>query len=256
MAYKCLFMDNDIYTAQDVNDALSNIVSGGVLGYPFGSGAMADLNSAIAELANGGVNYRGTACLVVNDGGTYKISEGAAIMNDGAQIVFDSDGYEITHETGIKQYVYLERDVLHNTINVIVSAQGGGQDTIPLAEIGANGAVTDKRRFASAKLSVFAEPKNIGITKRISNDNSVIPSGQSFDVDIGFNGWEYIVYESGNSWGCIKLLDGSSTQQFPIRNSDGYADSSNRVTRNNSILHFENISDRNSSGFDVEIEVR
>ena len=97
MAYKCLFMDDDIYTAQDVNDALSNIVSGGICGYPFSANALADLNTAVAELVNGGINYKGTDCLLVNAGGIYKISEGVCIMNDGTQIVFDVDGYEITH---------------------------------------------------------------------------------------------------------------------------------------------------------------
>ena len=86
MAYKCLFMDNDVYTAQDVNDAISNIASGGICGYPFGNSALSDLNAAIAELANGGTDYKGTSCLLVNDGGTYKISEGTCIMNDGSQM--------------------------------------------------------------------------------------------------------------------------------------------------------------------------
>ena len=63
MAYKCLFMDNGVYTAQDVNDAFSNIISGGVSGYPLGLNAVADLNGAIAELVSGGVNYHGTDCL-------------------------------------------------------------------------------------------------------------------------------------------------------------------------------------------------
>ena len=145
---------------------------------------------------------------------------------------------------------------MHNTINVVVADQSGGQDTIPLAEIAANGDITDRRCFASAKLSLSAEPKNIGITKHISSGGSTMSSGYSFDVDIGFNGWEYIIFAVGSSWGCINLTDGSSTHEFPTRNSDGHTDSRNLVTRNGSVLHFENIADRNSSGIDVEIEVR
>ncbi len=257
MAYRCLFMDNEVYTAQDVNDAISNIVLGGVSGYPFGSSAISDLNTAIAELANGGTSYKGTSCLVVKDSGIYKISEGTCIMNDGSQIIFDLDGYEITPNIGVKQYVYLERDVLHNTINVVVADESGGQDTIPLAEIEENGNITDRRRFASASIALSAEPKNIGITKHISSGGSVMSSGASFDVDIGFNGWEYIIFATGSTWGCIKLTDGSSTRAFPTRNGDSsYPDSRNLVTRNGSVLHFENTSDRNSGSIDVEIEVR
>lgn len=254
MAYKCLFMDNDIYTAQDVNDAISNIISGGVSGYPFGGNALEDLNAAIAELANGGTSYKGTSCLVVNDSGIYKISEGTCIMNDGSQIIFDLDGYEITPKIGVKQYVYLERDVLHNTINVVVADESGGQDTIPLAEIEENGNITDRRRFASASIALSAEPKNIGITKHISRDS--LGAGASFDVDIGFNGWEYIVFNTGSSWGCIKLTDGSSTNSFPTKNLKGYTESRTRVTRNGSVLHFENVTDSGAFGYDVDIEVR
>ena len=138
-------------------------------------------------------------------------------MNDGSQIIFDLDGYEITPKIGVKQYVYLERDVLHNTINVVVADESGGQDTIPLAEIEENGNIRDRRRFASANIALSAEPKNIGITKHISRDS--LGAGASFDVDIGFNGWEYIIFETGSSWGCIKLTDGSSTSSFPTKNT-------------------------------------
>lgn len=255
MGYKCLFMDNGIYSAQDVNDAIGNIVSGGVTGYPFGNDALSDLNSAIEELINGGTEYKGTSCLVVNDSGTYKISAGACFMNDGSQIVFDEDGYEITHEAGEYEYVYLERDVLNNSINVVVSGESGGQDTIPLAEITAGGSILDRRRFAKAGVSLSAEPQNIGITKHISN------GGVSFDVDIGFNGWRYIIYKLTNSrgypnMGCLELLDGSSTTRFPIRNTDGYYDGRVTVTRNGSVLHFENSNIPPSTVYDIDIEVR
>ena len=252
MGYKCLFMDNDIYTAQDVNDTISNIISGGISNYPIGSNAISDLNSAIAELTQQGVQFMGTSCLVVNDGGTYKISEGACFMNDGSQIAFDEDGYEITHTPNRYEYVYLERDVLHNTINVVVSEESGGVDTVPIAEITANGAVLDRRRFAKAKISLTAEPQNIGITKHIEHQ------GGAFNVDIGFDGWKYIVFNLTNSrgysdMGCLELPDGSSTRRFPTRNTDGYYDSRTVVTRNGSVLHFEGTT---PIALDIDIEVR
>ena len=258
MAYRCLFMDNGVYNAQDVNDAISNIVLGGVSGYPFGSTAISDLNTAIAELANGGTNYKGTSCLVVNDDGTYKISEGTCIMNDGSQIIFDSDGYEINTELGVKQYVYLERDVLHNTINVVVSQQQGGQDTIPLAEIEENGNITDRRRFASSKISLSAEPNNISITRHIVHEQ--LYPRETFDFDIGFNGWKYLFCEvieySQRKMYAIKMLDGDEGI-IPYRTASEYADGVVRATRHGSVLHFENVTDRyTSKAYDIEIEVR
>lgn len=244
MAYKCLFMDSDVYTAQDVNDAISNIVSGGVSGYPFGSGAMADLNRAVTELANGGVGYKGTSCLVTKNGTTYKISEGVCIMNDGSQIIFDSNGYVLSVEPGVKQYVYLERDVMHNTINVIVSQNAGGQNTIPLAEIAANGNVTDRRRFATAKVSILAEPQNVSMVKRIRRTD--LDGNNS--IDIGFNGWKFLIYVHGSDLRVIELNDGQSKQShYSNVAGGGYT----MITRNGSVLSFTDISQ-----LDLEIEVR
>ena len=251
MAYKCLFMDNDIYTAQDVNDALSSIVSGGVSGYPFGNSAMAGLNTAIAELANEGIDYHGTSCQVINENGAYKVSEGACIMNDGSQIIFDSDGYVIETETGVTQYVYLERDVLHNTINVVVSETSGGQDTIPLAEIRANGTVIDRRKFAKARVSIMAEPQNISVTASIVYSSA---PGEPFAVDVGFNGWKYIICETDSKTFYIKLPDGEAVSGFPV---DRYSQSLVPVyiSRNGSVLTLTN----NASAmlnFNIEFELR
>ncbi len=255
MGYKCLFMDDSIYTAQDVNDAISGIISGGVSNYPLGIDAISDLNSAIAQMIGGGVQFMDTSCLVVNDGGTYKISAGACFMNDGSQIVFDEDGYGINHTPNKYEYVYLERDVLHNRINVVVSEESGGEGTVPLAEIDYYGTVFDRRRFAKAKISLTAEPQNIGVTKNITREQGTYGD---FDIDVGFNGWKYIVYELTNSrgyadMGCLEFPDGSSTRCFPFRNTDGAYDGSMIVTRNGSVLHFEN---PYGTEFDIDFEVR
>lgn len=254
MAYKCLFLDNEVYTAQDVNDAISHIASGGVSGYPLGNGAMTDLNAAISELTSGGTDYHGTSCLVVNDGGVYKISEGVCIMNDGTQIVFDNDGYAIELEDGVRQYVYLERDVLNNTINVAVSQNSGGQDTIPLAEIDANGNIFDRRRFAKAKVSLAAEPQNTGITKSISFE---INSGQSVAVDLGFAGWKYIIYYLNyyNKKIAFEFPDGTTMRNFPVGNNLPASYSEVAVTRNGSILEFEQTGG-NTCTYNIDIEVR
>ncbi len=248
MAYKCLFMDNDVYTAQDVNDAISNIVSDGICGYPFGNGAVSDLNSAIAELAGGGADYRGTDCLLVNDRGVYKISKGACIMNDGAQIIFDEDGYEINHETGTYEYVYLERDVLHNRINVVVSQQSGGQGTISIAEIKADGTILDRRRFAKANVSLLAEPQNISVKKRLTTAQLETDNV----VDFGFSGWKYLICQRGEGYIAIKVEDGETTYSIPNKNDTSDIGFPAAAVRYGSTLVFTRI----HPIMDVEIEVR
>ena len=252
MAYKCLFLDNDVYTAQDVNDAISNICADGVSGYPFGESALSDLNTAIAELAGQGVSYKGTSCLLVNSGGAYKISQGSAFMYDGTQIIFDSDGYEITPQAGVKQYVYLEHDVLHNTINVAVSASAGGQNTLPIAEIAANGEITDRRRFASANIGIMAEPKNISVTVHILKS---LPAYQSFSIDVGFNGWKFATGSIANGAHYFKIEDGTTINGFIARPINTHVISELSVTRNGSVLTIHN-SSASTIEFDIDIELR
>lgn len=252
MAYKCLFLDNDVYTAQDVNDAISNVCADGISGYPFGESALSGLNTAIAELAAQGVSYKGTSCLLVKVGTTYKISQGSAFMYDGTQIIFDSDGYEITPQTGVKQYVYLERDILHNTINVVVSQTAGGQDTVPVAEIAANGAITDRRRFASAKVGIAAEPANISVTAHITG---TVQPNQSVSVDVGFNGWKYAITQIAAGRQCYKIEDGETISGFSGTPSDTRVDYSLSVTRNGSVLTIQN-SSISTINMNIDYELR
>jgi len=253
MGYKCLFLDNEVYTAQDVNDALSNIASGGVSGYPLGSGALADLNAAVNELANGGVNYHGTSCLLVNDGGTYKISEGACIMNDGTQIIFDYEGYAIEHEAGVKEYVYLERDVLHNTVNVVVSQTQGGQDTILLAEIEADGTIKDRRRFAKAKVALSADPQNIGIVKSISN--VTLLGGNYIDLDFGFDGWKYLIFHQNLGPLSFLLEDGDAIDGIPVTKINNSLNYYLNASRNGSVVRIY-LSGNSSITFNIQVEAR
>ena len=261
MGFKCLFMDNSAYTAQDVNRAISNIISGGISNYPLGVNALSDLNSAVTEIANGGTQYIGTSCLVVKNGSIYKISEGACIMNDGSQIVFDANGMQIPRQNGVYEYVYLERDQVANTIKAVVSTTCGGQDTVPLAEIDTDGNIIDKRKFASAKIALSAEPKNIGITKRINHGR--LYSGDSFEFDTGFNGWKYIVYKfldrNDNTGGCVELEDGGQiVNQFPDSNVSTHGIMyATTVTRHGTVLRFVYTGSSSNSGIiNLEFELR
>ena len=140
MAYKCSFLDNQTYIAQDVNDIFARITSGGVIftdtGYTLG-----DLNAVQSGVTSGGVTRDTNSCKVVKNGNTYKISKGACFMNDGSAIIFDEDGQEIEITPNMENYVYLKRNVMANTINVVVSDAEGDEDTIPLAKIAENGTI-------------------------------------------------------------------------------------------------------------------
>ncbi|MBQ7985925.1 MAG: hypothetical protein IJ304_01500, partial [Clostridia bacterium] len=165
MAYKCSFLDSQTYSAQDVNDIFARITQGGVVftdtGYTFG-----DLNAAQESTVTGGVTRDTNSCMVVKDGDTYKISKGACFMNDGSAIIFDEDGQEIEITPDVINYVYLVRNLVANSIDIVVSEAQGDADSIPLAEIDEDGNVFDRRKYARAKvdLATSGNIKNFTVT--------------------------------------------------------------------------------------------
>ncbi len=195
MAYKCGFLDNDIYSAQDVNDIFARITSGGVVftdtGYTFG-----DLNSAQSSVVSSGVTKDANSCKVVKSGSTYKISKGACFMNDGSTIIFDEDGQEIKITSGIVNYVYLARNLAGNTIDIVVSSKAGDEDSIPLAEISQSGEITDRRKYAKAKvdLATSAEARNFTtIYQQCATGTS-----ETIISDLGDGAFSYLIVWSGS----------------------------------------------------------
>ena len=189
MAYKCSFLDNETYIAQDVNDIFARITSGGVVftdtGYTFG-----DLNAAQSGITGGGVTRDTNSCKVVKNGNTYKISKGACFMNDGSAIIFDNDGQEIEVTPGVLNYVYLKRNVVTNTIDIVVSENAGDEDSIPLAEIGESGEVFDRRQYSKAKVDLATGGSFRNFTCNFSNSKS--SKSETVTVDLGDGDFSYV----------------------------------------------------------------
>lgn len=238
MGYKCTFMDNEVYSAQDVNDALSHIISGGVSNFAYTGNATADINASIAQILQGGVEARGDACKMVKTNGIYKISQGTCFMNDGSQITFDSNGYELSLMPDARQYIYLKRNLLGNTIDIEVSDEGWDPDCIPIAEVDGEGNVYDKRVYAKANIPLNAEPKNIGATGRVQK---VLWRNESYSHDIGFDGWKYIIYFLRNEDLKVKPFEDGETIHLPVNNRGGGERSCLITTRNGSVLTWENV---------------
>lgn len=153
MGYKCTFMDNEVYSAKDVNAMFANLTSEGIALVDSGN-VLSDLNTAVSEVTSEGVQLFVDSCKLTKTDGVYKIGEGVCFMPDGSTITFDSDGYEISPVSGVKNYVYLKRNETMNRIDVIVSQTAGGDGTVPIAEIGEGGAITDTRKFSKAKVKL------------------------------------------------------------------------------------------------------
>ena len=204
MAYKCSFLDNEAYTAQDVNDIFARITFGGVLfadtGYTLG-----DLNTAAAGVTTEGITRDPDSCRVVKENDRYKISKGACIMNDGSAIIFDANGQEIDVVEGQHNYVYLMRNSVENTIDVIVSTHPGEAESIPLAEIDEKGRVRDRRVYARAKVDVGSQGFLRNFTVNFTQCTSA--KSETVTVDFGDGAFSYIIM-----WDGVRVSGNGSTQ--------------------------------------------
>lgn len=157
MGYKCSFLDNQEYTAQDVNDIFKRVSWGGVMFYDT-QDVISDLNNAGEQLTSQGVTMEDTnSCRVVLNDGRYLISKGCCLMHDGSSITFDEDGYEITPVLGQKNYVFIQRNDMSNSIDIVVSESAGDESSVTLAEIDENGKIYDRRIYAKAKVQLGRE---------------------------------------------------------------------------------------------------
>ena len=194
MAYKCSFLDNEVYSASDVNNVFACLTSGGVVFSDTGN-VLSDLNEATAATVSSGVAAGSSSCKVVKDGEDFKISPGACFMEDGTLIIFN-DAENINVSDGIKNYVYLERNPVLNSIDVVVSATAGGEESIPLAEIAEDGSIFDRRRYAISKVML-----GVGNTMRNGHaefNDCNYETSETVSIDIGSGDFSYIVVWGGS----------------------------------------------------------
>ena len=198
MAYRCSFLDNEVYSASDVNNVFACLTSGGVTFVDTGN-TLSDLNDAVGMSVSAGVMADGTSCKVVKDDAGYKISAGACFMNDGSVIIFDEDGERITPYEGTYNYVYIERNSATNSIDIVVSQMEGRENSIPLAEIDEDGDVFDKRKYALSRvmLGVGNTLKNFDVEFNEWEEDKT----ETLTIDIGSGDFSYIVIWGGTYTG-------------------------------------------------------
>lgn len=186
MGYKVAFMDNEVYSAQDINEHFGKLFSGGVALVESGN-ILADLNNMTEDIVDYGVLY--DACLVVKTKDGYKISAGTAFMHDGSSITFDKNGYDFTAEEGKYWYVYLERNEPENRIDIIVSETKPSENIVLLAHIDTIGNVYDRREYAQLKI-------NSGQTSTLRNFNITYYKNENYQkdaIDVGRGDFSYIL---------------------------------------------------------------
>ena len=207
MSYTFTFMDNATYGASDVNAALAQLVTSGIAdpftdGVPYNASKLNDIIYAVSTA--GVVPDTVSACKVTQDADetTVHIAAGTAFFSDGSRITFDVEGETLPYTEGVKQYVYLLAAPEENRNYPVCSAAEPSGDYVMLAEIGADGTLTDKRTYAKGKLPGYQS--NVGTTMKI-DDTLVLPiNGPSYSehygpgqytIHLGINSYSYLIYE-------------------------------------------------------------
>ncbi|MDD6735738.1 MAG: hypothetical protein PUE13_05435 [Clostridiales bacterium] len=242
MGYKCSFLDDASYTAQDVNDALGHIAGGGAAFTDTGD-TLDDFNTTLSGITGAGTQLCG--CAVTESGGVYKIGAGTCFMEDGSQITFDSDGYVIEPIENKKSYVYVSRNQVGNTIDVVVSETAGGDGTVPLAEIAAGGGITDTRSYARAKVLLLAAQASP--SRSFTVNRQLFHAGDS--INVGYSDWRYIIVHNLNfahvgsdDYSCtylaMDLSDGES-HEIPIFNTGSGSNATTGAHKSGNLLVFD-----------------
>ncbi len=157
MAYTYSFFDNQIASAEQLNKWVSLFVTDGIAdefsdGVPY---SLSKLNSLVRNNCSAGVVPKTNNSLKVSlSGNTVQIAPGIAFFADGS--VLEVTATELlTAEPNKKQFVYLKSDVTENRAYPAVSEYHTGDNTVLLAEISADGTVTDRRVYAKGKVPSF-----------------------------------------------------------------------------------------------------
>ncbi len=168
MSLNYSFMDDEKYSAEDVNKIFSRLTTEGVsLFNTSGGNPLSELNRAVSTFADSGVEmYDNNSCMVVYDEEvqSFSISCGTAFMYDGSTVSIEAEPLDITDKiTELRKsdegdiYVGFFRNIEQNRIDVFADTDfekiSAGQGYIILAKILSDNSITDLRKIASTKLA-------------------------------------------------------------------------------------------------------
>lgn len=220
MGLKRYFMDNELYGADDVNCAFSHLVTSGVSLFDGTRAFVSELNDAIASTVSEGADaYNDDSCKVICEGGVYTVMPGVCFMKNGMQLEVDSQGYELNVAEGCEHYVYAEYSESENELRITVAEDAGGDSSVPLAFINADGSVEDRRVFATAKVGLSSANQYKDVSAEVTYYPTYDEAAENpIVIDVGFAGFGYVytehtsVYSSGNGMQIYDVSDGTEKQ--------------------------------------------
>ena len=115
----------------------------------------ADFNNIIKKLTTKGVILESaTVCQVIaNAAGSVKALVGSAVMGDGSIVEISAEPEVVVlASVTLKNYIYFQRDVANNTINLMATLTAPTGDFVNLAEV-TGALIVDKREYSAFKVT-------------------------------------------------------------------------------------------------------
>ena len=185
MGYTFSFVDDAVYSAQDVNNITKRLVTSGVEdsfedGVAYNANRLNVLNKTVAT--EGVVPESNATLKVVAYGeGQIKIQSGTAFMESGATFTVDDEGVILDYSTTEDSYVYIEDNESLAQIRPVVSTElPTGYSYVLLALVSYAGVITDKRTFAKGKLPGYMSDFNTPTRTTVN-----ISGEGTYTIDIG-----------------------------------------------------------------------
>ncbi|MBS7297523.1 MAG: hypothetical protein KIG65_00420 [Eubacteriales bacterium] len=200
MSYKCSFLDNEVYGAEDVSGAFSKLISGGVLLYPETDTVAQSMNELNSEVVSGGVAAYDNLDVHITETGAI-VEKGVAFFESGVCVEVDSDGAAIDFEDGKSVYIYFAYYPELNSVVLKATEELPEGDIVALAHINNEKIITDMRSYATAKVAINTANTyhdfTVHHTKWSSNITNVMEGSRTV-YKIPHNGFRYLLLKDAN----------------------------------------------------------
>ncbi len=194
MGFKCNFLDNEIYGADDVSEAFSRIMSSGVMAYQDKDTVASSLNEMTSELIKSGVTeYSGMQVTALDDG--ILIAPGTAFFESGVSVVVDENGERLEREAKEAGYVYFLYEPELNLVAPKFSESLPDKDIVPLAFISEDNTITDIRHYAKSKVALNSKNNyfEYSVTLDWFGDPDATHGKNKIVLPLPHNGFKYLL---------------------------------------------------------------
>ena len=149
------FTDNVSYGTEDINAIAKDLTGAGVAPFPTqDTYSTSDLNALTEALVSSGVSLGG--CLCEKTDNVVTVSQGIIFFENGVRMNVDSEGYVLAVTENTAGYIYAYFNASLQSGGIKFSAELPETDYyVLLANISADGVLTDIRSFARSKIATF-----------------------------------------------------------------------------------------------------